>query len=328
MKTCRLAVVAVVLLGSWALPVRALTMPVPDRGLPEQLLINLAWQIALDKAHFSPGVIDGKFGAKGTMALREYAAAKHPGLQPFDRKVYEALGVDPGNAVAFYTVTEEDAAQVGVVPTDWNEKARQTVLPYESLHDMVAEKFRSSESLLVRLNPGKNLARLNVGDTIVVPNVVPFEGAAAAKAAKANQMGADHMTINVVEKTIRIYDAEGKQLALFHCSVAADKAKLPGADTTIKRMVANPNYTFRPSMWPEVRNVTQVLTIPPGPRNPVGLVWMELGLPGYGMHGVPKPEMIGKTGSHGCFRLTNWDAVAVYGYAKTGMKVKVVGEGR
>jgi len=111
---------------------------------------------------------------------------------------------------------------------------------------------------------------------------------------------------------------------LFHCSVAKDKAKLPARDTVVKKMAANPEYWFDPKNWPEVKNVDRVLKIPPGPRNPVGLAWIGLDIPGYGIHGNPKPELIGKTGSHGCFRMTNWDALALFPMVHVGMPVKIV----
>ncbi|MEI8196755.1 MAG: L,D-transpeptidase, partial [Phycisphaerae bacterium] len=106
--------------------------------------------------------------------------------------------------------------------------------------------------------------------------------------------------------------------------VAKDKAKLPARDTSIKVMADNPQYTFDPKMWPDVTNVDRILQIPPGPRNPVGMAWIGLDLPGYGIHGNPKPELIGKTGSHGCFRLTNWDALRLYSLVHNGMKVKIL----
>ena len=108
-------------------------------------------------------------------------------------------------------------------------------------------------------------------------------------------------------------------------TIAKDKAKLPDRDTKVSAIAApNPGYQFNPSMWPEVHDVTRILNIPPGPRNPVGLAWCSLDLPGYGIHGTPKPELIGKTGSHGCFRLTNWDALKFAGLVKEGMPVKIV----
>jgi lipoprotein-anchoring transpeptidase ErfK/SrfK len=116
--------------------------------------------------------------------------------------------------------------------------------------------------------------------------------------------------INLSEQIIRVIDRDRKLVGLFHCSIAASRAKRPTGQTRITRIVLNPEYTFRPQMWPEVtEKVDRPLRIPPGPRNPVGRCWIALSLPGYGIHGTPNPELIGKTGSHGCFRMTNWDAL-------------------
>jgi lipoprotein-anchoring transpeptidase ErfK/SrfK len=287
----------------------------------QQLRINIAWQVALEAADFSPGIIDGAFGTKGKMALKEYAARYFPGAPMYDVKVYQALRVDVPTALALYTVTSDDAAQVGgPIPDDWNIKAAMTRLNYESLTDCIAEKFHCTQGLLSKLNPGVTLA---AGQKVVVPNVRPFPADYVLKVDR--RTGAAWVTVNLGEKTIRVFDKDAGELALFHCSVAKDKNKLPDRDTKVQLIASpNPGYTFNPSMWPEVRNVTHALQIPPGPRNPVGLSWVQLDLPGYGIHGVPKPELIGKTGSHGCFRLTNWDALKFAGWVTVGMPVKIV----
>lgn len=325
--------------------------------LLKQLKINLAWQIALDEAGFSPGIIDGNFGRRGHAAMAEYTARFFPKLKPLDPKVFAALNVDIEHAITKYKIDDADAAEVGPLPEDWNEKAQLDRLPYDSLQDCLAEKFHCTRALLARLNPGVNLARLTVGQEINVPNLRPFptpggltvptfpltqpatepaESAAETHPAtthasttrrQAHQYSDPvpaYISINLTQKCIRVFDKEDQQIALFHCSVAQNKAKLPARDTRIKNLATPPNYTFDPKHWPEVNNVDRVLTIPPGPRNPVGLAWMGLDLPGYGIHGNPKPELIGKTGSHGCFRLTNWDALRLYSMVHPGMPVKIV----
>jgi len=260
------------------------------------------------------------------MALKEYAAANFPGLSPFDKQVFAALQVEPDNAVVSYTVTDDDMLQVGNVPEDWNEKAKLDRLRYESLLECIAEKFHCTQALIGTLNPGVKLGELAVGQELQVPNVRPFPvDNRPVVLRRSSGIGGGYVKIDLAEKTIRIFDGDEKQMAIFHCSVAKDKAKLPAKDTMVKGIAApNPNYTFNPAMWPEVKNVDRVLTIPPGPRNPVGLAWVSLELPGYGIHGTPKPELIGKTGSHGCFRLTNWDALKFAGMVREGVVVKIV----
>ena len=310
-------------------PVSAAVAPEPVRKaapaleIPRQTKINSAWQVALDGASFSPGVIDGHFGRKGQMALSEYAARFFPGLNLYDVKVFTALKVDVDHAVSKYTITADDAAQIGVLPEDWNEKAKLERLPYESLDEMIAEKFHCTRALLAQLNTGVKMEQLDVGQELNVPNIRPWP--TDNKVHVTNQSaGIDHLEVNLAEKTIRAFDKDNQQAALFHCSVAKDKAKLPAADTAVKSVAPNPEYWFDPKHWPEVKTVTSVLKIPPGPRNPVGLAWVGLVLDGYGMHGTPKPELIGKTGSHGCFRLTNWEAIKLACLVRVGMVVKIV----
>jgi lipoprotein-anchoring transpeptidase ErfK/SrfK len=154
------------------------------------------------------------------------------------------------------------------------------------------------------------------GDKLAVP--MAAQSAASGKARRLH--------VNLTEKTIRVIGERGQLIGLFHCSVAASKAKLPRTEATVANIAPNPTYVFDPRMWPEVKEtITQKLTIPPGPRNPVGRCWIGLSLPGYGMHGTPNPELIGKTGSHGCFRLTNWDALRLSRMVQVGTPVEFEG---
>jgi lipoprotein-anchoring transpeptidase ErfK/SrfK len=292
--------------------------------LNKQIRINLAWQIALDAADFSPGIIDGHFRRRGLLALSEYAARFFPGSSPFDVKVYDALKVDVPGAVTEYPITEDDAAQVAPLPEDWNDKAKLDRLRYETLAECMGEKFHCTVALLQQLNPALPMTSLAAGQTLLVPNIRPFP-VDNKPVVLHHWADTASVTVNLGEKTIRVFDKEGAEIALFQCSIAKDKAKLPTRDAVVQIIAApNPQYTFHPEMYPEVKDVTQTLQIPPGPRNPVGLAWVGLDLPGYGIHGTPKPELIGKTGSHGCFRLTNWDALKFAGFVQIGIPVKIV----
>lgn len=290
-----------------------------------QFAADLAWQIALDGARFSPGILDGSHGRKGDIALADYAAACGLDLKkPEDAATLKAqLGVDPAHATAPYTVGAADLAEVGPLSEDWNERAKLDKLRYPTLHEMLAEKFHCTQALLQRLNPGVKFGNLKTGAVIQAPNLRPFPGQGPLPMVKLPV--AAYLRITPAEKTLRAFDAQGKQLALFHCSVAKDKEKIPDRNAVIKTMASPPDYAFDPAGWPEVTNVKRKLMVAPGPRNPVGLAWIGLDLPGYGIHGNPKPELIGKTGSHGCFRLTNWDALALFSMAKVGMKVEITG---
>jgi lipoprotein-anchoring transpeptidase ErfK/SrfK len=156
------------------------------------------------------------------------------------------------------------------------------------------------------------MTSLKPGDELTVPAVQE------PKALYANRL-----EINMKEKIIRAFGGDAV-VALFHCSIAKDAGKRPTGTSRITGVTTNPAYSFDPKMWPEVKDVKQKLLIPPGPRNPVGLCWMALSLPGYGIHGTPNPEMIGKTGSHGCFRMTNWDALRLGKMVAAGTLVQFV----
>jgi len=162
------------------------------------------------------------------------------------------------------------------------------------------------------LNPGRSIAALRVGDVIVAPAipepVIPR---------------GDRVEVHLTAKTVRVY-AGDKLVGLFNCSVAAKKENLPSGSATVAVIVSNPTYQFDPAKWPEVRSIRQKLLLPPGPRNPVGLCWVGLSKNGYGIHGSPNPELIGKTGSHGCIRLANWDAVRLGKMVRVGTPVTFV----
>jgi lipoprotein-anchoring transpeptidase ErfK/SrfK len=262
------------------------------------LASRLAWQIALDRQGFSPGVIDGKLGRKARIAIEAFQ--RSGGLKPTglsDQATAAALGVQPENALAQYAVQQADLDSVGDLPKGWLEKSKLKWLPYDSLDESLAERFHCSRALLAELNGGVDLASLKPGDTLVVPNVQP--------PAELPQVA--RLTVDLTEKVITIFAAD-KVCGLLHCSVAAKEDKLPSGTAKVVTVAPNPAYLFDPKHWPEVHGIDQKLLIPPGPRNPVGLCWIGLSKDGYGIHGTPAPEMIGKTGSHGCIRLANWDA--------------------
>jgi lipoprotein-anchoring transpeptidase ErfK/SrfK len=278
----------------------------------------LAWQAALDRVCFSPGVIDGRPGAKTELATREFQRVRRlPVTGRLDAATAQLLGADPARAAAWCTITTEDAALVGRVPTGWVEKSKLARLPYPSLDQLVAERYHCSRGLLATLNPGRDLARLAPGDKLIVPLVDQ----------RGETPPADRLDVDTAARVIRAFAGQ-RLVGLFHCSVAAKHAKVPSRPASVTGITENPAYRFDPSMWPEVKGIGRPLIIPPGPRNPVGLCWIALSLSGYGIHGSPAPEMIGKTGSHGCFRMTNWDAVRLAHMIKPGTPVTFSHNGR
>jgi len=283
-------------------------------GREAQLRQIIAWQVALDHVGFSPGLIDGSIGTKTRLATIEFQRVHGlPQTGQLDPATAAALKTDPENVIGRYTIEPSDLEEIGPVPKGWVAKSQLKRLGHESLDEVLAEKFHCTRGLLATLNPSKAIDALKSGDKVVVPIFpVPVGDPKAA-----------YIEVNLVQKVIRVIDENQKLAALFYCSVAADKARLPAHDGRVICVVQDPWYTFDPEMWKEVKEpVPGKLQIPPGPRNPVGRCWIGLSLPGYGMHGTPNPELIGKTGSHGCFRLANWDAQRLSNMVRVGTPVK------
>jgi lipoprotein-anchoring transpeptidase ErfK/SrfK len=282
-------------------------------SVPSTFRKAITLQLGLEHAGFSPGLIDGKPGAKTAYATEQFQRANAlPATGKPDEATLAALALPGEGPFTTYTITSDDNTQVTGTTTDWNERAAMKFLGYESLEDLVTEKFHTSRACLNELNPRVDLDHLAAGDTLTVPDVgeIPTSFPHASK-----------IEVNLGKKTIRLFDADDKVIALFFCSIARDKEKLPSGNAKVITIAINPEYTFDPALWTDVKNVDHKLTIPPGPRNPVGLAWVGLSLPGYGMHGTPHPEQIGKTGSHGCFRLTNWDATRLANMVSVGTPV-------
>lgn len=276
----------------------------------------IAWQVALDRVGFSPGLVDGKAGPKTQMATREFQRVRGlPVTGELDSATAKALQVDPDKVLVRYAIQAADLEEVGPVPSSWVAKSKLKRLGHEGLQNVIAEKFHCAVHLLNTLNPGVNINGLKAGQKVVVPVV---ETAPVPP-------GVGRLEVDLEEKIIRVIDRQSRLVAVFHCSIPASKAKLPSGRAEVTGIALNPEYTFDPEMWPEVKErVGQKLSIPPGPRNPVGRCWISVSRAGVGMHGTPNPELIGKTGSHGCFRLTNWDALRLSRMVAVGTPVHFV----
>lgn len=293
-----------------AIVVVALLLAFPSPSGPIEAV---ALQAALDRAGFSPGLIDGGPGAKTQTAIEAFQQYKGLAVTGrADAATRAALGVDSQPAVTRYVITRADSADVAPPPPNWIAKSKSDRLPYGSLSALVAERGHCSSWLLAKLNPGVDLDRLKAGDVLVIPNVSP-----ASRSPRASRLDIDFDA-----KTIRVIDKAGRTAALFHCSIAKHKWKRPSGPCKVVVVRRDPDYLFDPQMWPEVKDVKRKLVIPPGPRNPVGLCWIGLSQDGFGIHGTPEPELVGRTGSHGCFRLTNWDALRLGELVRAGTPVR------
>jgi lipoprotein-anchoring transpeptidase ErfK/SrfK len=291
-------------------PARAL--PVDMNKLDTERIA--AYQVALERIHFSCGFIDGDQGMRTQRMLRAYQASRGLPITGFlDQATRDSIG-EPGEPFLTYTVTEDDVDSIMPKPTTWIAKSKVSRLGYNNIWELLAEKFHCTRGYLRALNPG--VTTPTAGTEVIGPKVYP--------AARIPQ--AASLRILLSETSIEALDADGKVIAFFPCSIAKDKNKRPHGLLTVKVVDPNPDYTFDPALFADAakaEGITHKMVLPPGPRNPVGTTWVGLSLPGYGIHGTPDPENISRTQSHGCFRLANWNAEKVLKMVHVGTPVDV-----
>ena len=251
-------------------------------------------QVLLDRAHFSPGEIDGVSGSNTRLALDAYA--KERGAAP--EGAVQALLADPAPTLAEYTITAADVAGPFErrIPADMMEKAKLKALTYTSPLEELAERFHCSPRLLRRLNPDGSFAQ--AGERLRVPNV--RSGAPAARAAR--------VVVDKSDQALYAVDAQGRPIARYPATMGSEHDPLPIGSWKITGVSKNPSFRYNPDLFWDADESHSKAKIPAGPNNPVGVVWLDLSKQHYGIHGTPEPSAIGKTESHGCIRLTNWDA--------------------
>jgi lipoprotein-anchoring transpeptidase ErfK/SrfK len=273
-----------------------------------------AYQVALERIHFSCGFVDGDQGMRTQRMLRAFQTSRGLPVTGFlDQPTRDAIG-EPGEPFLSYIVTTDDVGSIMPKPQTWREKAKATRLGYNDIWELLAEKFHCTRAYLKALNP--TVVTPVAGTEIIGPKVYP-----AAPIPKAASL-----RISLTDTSIEALDASGKIIAFFPCSIAKDKNKRPHGELTVKVVDPHPDYTFDPALFADAskeEGITHKMTIPPGPRNPVGTTWVGLSLPGYGIHGTPEPENISRTQSHGCFRLANWNAEKVLKMVRVGTPVDV-----
>lgn len=282
--------------------------------------MSAALQTMLARCGFSPGLIDGKEGRKTKIAIEAFQ--RSAGIEPTGEwdaatgaeLVKRSKLADPGEWTMSYTITDRDEGLItGPIPEDWNERAQLAVSGYADMEELLAERGWCSVGMVRQLNPSVELNGLKAGESVKLPDV------------RVGGLGpVAEVEIDLGEKLVKAMNADGAVVMLTHCSIAREMEKRPVGELKVTVVATDPEYTFDPAVWPEVQNVESKLRIAPGPRNPVGSAWIGLNRPGYGMHGTVRPADIGKTGSHGCFRLTNWDASRLARAVKIGTIVRVV----
>ena len=275
----------------------------------------LQTQVMLDRAGYSPGEIDGSAGTSTTRALAAYT--KNGGKA-------DAL---PSDAVTAYTITEQDAAGPFVpnIPEDMVEKSKLPALGYANLLEALGEKFHSSPSLLKRLNPN---AKFAAGEQIQVPNVAatvapvgPPRGRQSDAAPSADNPAATTVTVKKSSSDLVVVDGAGKTLMYAPVTTGSEHDPLPIGEWKVTGVQRDPKFHYNPALFWDAEPGHAKATIPAGPNSPVGVVWVDITREHYGLHGTPEPATVGKTESHGCVRLTNWDAQKLASLVRPGTKV-------
>lgn len=273
-------------------------------------------QIVLARQAISPGSVDGVMGSQTRAALVAFQRREGlPTTGALDTATGERLLL-LHTLLTTYIVTSNDLARLQPLSNTWLGKSQQSALEYESILELVAEKGRASPGLLRRLNPGVDWTNVVAGTVVSLPDIT--------NAPPASRAG--FVIISLGEKKLQAFDAKTNLLAHFPCSIAARVEKRPAGELRVTAIAPNPDYTFNPEVFPESSEARQIksrLMLPPGPNNPVGTAWISLSLPGYGIHGTPNPEQVGRTESHGCFRLANWNAEYLLKLVWVGMPVYV-----
>ena len=276
-------------------------------------------QILLDRAGFSPGQIDGRWGQnteKAVFWLQRRAGLDATGTldEATTRRLLAAADapVTPGELLRPHALTAaEIEGPFRDTPDDVQEMAKLDALPYENLAEALGERFHAAPELLKTLNPGVAMdSTLAAGTELVVPDV-----------RRADRGQAVRLVISDGGKYVHALDERGRVRYHFPATLGSDYDPSPSDTLTVDAIAPNPNWYYQPDIIEGSPEDAEEAMVPPGPNNAVGTVWMDLSKEHYGIHGTAYPATIGYAASAGCVRLTNWDAEFLADHLQPGIEV-------